>query len=97
MLPDELEHEKFVEVRVEQGARDGIHLPVVIVRAAGQIDNHVKVSLQFLVHSSQLFGGSIRTIRAGTANCLPVYTGAVLAMELSKMSRKARSGDEKLQ
>jgi hypothetical protein len=52
MLPDELEHEKFVEVGVEQGARDGIHLPVVVVRAPGQIDNHGTVSLQFAVHSS---------------------------------------------
>ncbi len=35
MLPDELEHEQFVEIRVEQGTRDGIHLPVMIVRAPG--------------------------------------------------------------
>ena len=40
MLPDELEHEKLVEIGVEQRARDGIHLPVVIVRAPGKIDNH---------------------------------------------------------
>ena len=40
MLPDELEHEQLVEIGVEQGARDGIQLPVVIVRAPGQIDNH---------------------------------------------------------
>jgi hypothetical protein len=40
MLPDELEHEKLVEIRVEQGARDGVHLPVVIVRTPGKIDNH---------------------------------------------------------
>ena len=53
MLPDELEHEELVEIGVEQGARDGIHLPVVIVRAAGEVDNHGKDSLQFAVHSSQ--------------------------------------------
>jgi hypothetical protein len=52
MLPDELEHEKFVEICVEQTARDGIHLPVVIVRAPGQIDNHSTVSLHFKVHSA---------------------------------------------
>ena len=53
MLPDELEHEELVEIGVEQGAGDGIHLPVVIVRAAGEIDNHDEDSLQFLVRSSQ--------------------------------------------
>ena len=40
VLPDELEHQQLVEVSIEQGARDGIHLPVVIVGASGEIDNH---------------------------------------------------------
>ena len=40
MFPDELEHEELVEIGVEQGTRDGIHLPVVVVRAPGEIDNH---------------------------------------------------------
>ena len=45
MLPDELEHQELVEIGVEQGARDGIHLPVVVVRAPGEIDNHDYLTL----------------------------------------------------
>lgn len=33
-LPDELEHQKLVEIGVEQGAGDGVQLPVVVVGAA---------------------------------------------------------------
>ena len=40
MLPDELQHEQLVEIRIEQRPRDGIELPVVVVRAPGQIDDH---------------------------------------------------------
>ncbi len=43
MLPDELEHEELVEVGVEQGAGDGIELPVVVVRAPGEVDDHVSI------------------------------------------------------
>jgi len=45
MLPDELKHEKFVEIGIEQGARNGIHFPIVIVRAPGEIDNHNELTL----------------------------------------------------
>ena len=40
VLPDELEHEELVEVGIEEGAHDGIELPVVIVRALGEVDVH---------------------------------------------------------
>ena len=40
MLPDELEHQQLVEVGVEQRSRDGIELPVMVVRAACQVDDH---------------------------------------------------------
>lgn len=40
MLPDELEHEEFVEIGVEQGAGDGIEVPIVIVSAAREVDDH---------------------------------------------------------
>ena len=43
MLPDELEHEELVEVRVKQGAGDRIQLPVVVVRAPGEVDDHVSI------------------------------------------------------
>ena len=45
VLPDELEHEELVEIGVEQGARDGIHLPVMVMRAPGEIDNHDEFTL----------------------------------------------------
>ena len=35
MLPDKLEHEQLVEIGIEQRARDGIKLPVMVVRALG--------------------------------------------------------------
>ena len=40
VLPDELEHEELVEVSVQQRADDGVELPVVIVRALGEVDVH---------------------------------------------------------
>ena len=40
VLPDELEHEQLVEVGVEQGARDRIEFPVVVMRAASNVDDH---------------------------------------------------------
>ena len=41
VLPDELEHQQLVEVGVEQGADDGVQLPVVIVGALGEVDVHL--------------------------------------------------------
>ena len=40
MLPDELEHQQLVEIGIQQGTRDRIQFPVMIVRAPGDIDNH---------------------------------------------------------
>ena len=40
VLPDELQHEQLVEVGVEQRAHDGVELPVVVVRALGEVDVH---------------------------------------------------------
>jgi hypothetical protein len=40
VFPDELEHEELVEVGVEERAHDGIELPVVVVRAFGEVDVH---------------------------------------------------------
>jgi hypothetical protein len=45
MLPDELEHQELVKVRIQQGARNGIQLPVVIVRAPGEINDHDLITL----------------------------------------------------
>ena len=40
VLPDELEHEELVEVGVEERAHDGVELPVVVVRALGEVHVH---------------------------------------------------------
>ena len=40
MLPDELKHQELVEIGVEQGTRDGIEFPVVVMRAPSQVDDH---------------------------------------------------------
>ena len=45
VLPDKLQHEQLVEVSVEQRAGNGIQLPVMIVRASGEVDNHVELTL----------------------------------------------------
>ena len=36
--PDHLQHEQFIEVRIEQAANDRIEFPGVIVDALGEID-----------------------------------------------------------
>ena len=45
ILPDELEHEELVEIGVEQRSRNGIHLPVMVVRSPCEIDNHDEFTL----------------------------------------------------
>jgi len=45
MLPDKLQHQQLVEVRIEQRPRNRIELPVVVVRAPGQVDDHVPAIL----------------------------------------------------
>ena len=40
VLPDELEHEELVKVGVEERAHDGIELPIVVMRAFGEVDVH---------------------------------------------------------
>ena len=40
MLPDELQHQQLVEVGVQQRADHRIELPVVVMRAFGEIDDH---------------------------------------------------------
>ena len=40
VFPDELQHEELVEVGIEERANDGVELPVVVVRAFGEVDVH---------------------------------------------------------
>jgi hypothetical protein len=40
MLPDKLQHQQFVEIRVQQRPDDRIEFPVMVMRAFGEIDDH---------------------------------------------------------
>jgi hypothetical protein len=40
MLPDELQHQQLIKIRVEQGSRNRVQLPVMVMRAPRQVDNH---------------------------------------------------------
>ncbi len=40
VFPDELEHEELIEVGIEERAHDGVELPVVVMRAFGEVDVH---------------------------------------------------------
>ena len=40
MLPDKLQHQQFVEVRIEQGSRDRVKFPVVVVRPLREVNDH---------------------------------------------------------
>src|SRR5215470_10941193 len=40
MLPDELQHEQLIEIRIEQRASNRIQFPIVVVRAPRKINDH---------------------------------------------------------
>ena len=44
MLPDELQHQQLVEIGVEQGSRDRVEFPVVVVRPFGEVHDHALIS-----------------------------------------------------
>ena len=45
MLPDELQHQQLVEVRVQQRPHNGVKIPVVVVRPLREVDDHASVSV----------------------------------------------------
>ena len=40
MLPDELQHQKLIEVGIQQGSRYRVEFPVVVVCPLSEIDDH---------------------------------------------------------
>jgi hypothetical protein len=40
VLPDQLKHQQLVKIRIEQGTRNGIEIPVMVVSASGNVNNH---------------------------------------------------------
>jgi len=53
LLPDELEHEELVEIGVEQGSRNRIQLPIVVVGTPSEVDDHDATTLPYCVRSSE--------------------------------------------
>src|SRR5579863_6993035 len=47
LLPDELEHEEFIEIGVEQGPRNGIQLPIMVVSPPREVDDHDVTTLPY--------------------------------------------------
>ena len=45
ILPDKLQHQQLVKVRIQKRPRNRIKLPVMVMRAPGNIDNHNKTTL----------------------------------------------------
>ena len=50
-LPDELEHEQLVEIGIQQGPRDRVQFPVMIMSAPREIDDHDGITL---LHAGEL-------------------------------------------
>ena len=46
VLPDKLQHQQLVEICIQKRSRNRIQLPVMIVRAPGNINNHNKTLSQ---------------------------------------------------
>src|SRR5208283_68019 len=60
-LPDELEHEKFVEVGVEEGPSNRIQFPVMVMGAPRKVDNHDATTLLQFMGTSQPGDATIST------------------------------------
>src|SRR5262245_12297535 len=64
ILPDELQHQQLVEVRVEQRADDGIELPVVVMCPFSQVDVHaIQSRLSAMPSANPLFRSPCRRTR----------------------------------
>src|SRR5258708_10341488 len=44
MLPDELKHQKFIKIGVQQGSRNRVEFPIVVVRPLGKVHDHELLS-----------------------------------------------------
>ena len=45
MLPDELQHQQLIKVGVQQRAHNGVKVPVMVMRAFREVDDHAVSSL----------------------------------------------------
>jgi hypothetical protein len=53
LLPDKLEHQELVKIGVEQRPRNGVQLPVVVMGAPREVDNHDVTTLPHGERSSE--------------------------------------------
>jgi hypothetical protein len=60
MLPDELEHQELVKIGVEQRPRNRVQLPIVVMGASREVDDHDVTTLPHSKRSSET--GSIAPI-----------------------------------
>jgi hypothetical protein len=46
-----LKHQQLVKIGIQHGARNGVQIPVMVVRAPGKVDNHSAFTLiEFAAH-----------------------------------------------
>jgi hypothetical protein len=45
MLPDELQHQQFVNIGIEERPCDGVYFPVMVMGAAREVDDHNDTTL----------------------------------------------------
>src|SRR6202030_2840565 len=53
LLPDELEHQELVKIGVEQRPRNRVQLPVVVMGASREVDDHDVITLPHSERSSE--------------------------------------------
>jgi hypothetical protein len=53
MLPNELEHQELVKIGVEQRPRNRVQLPVVVMGASREVDDHDVITLPHSERSSE--------------------------------------------
>ena len=69
MLPDKLQHQQLVEIGIEQGARNRVQLPVMVMRAPRQIDDHDEITLIQIktIHDSPVEAPGFSPVKAHRA------------------------------
>src|SRR6185503_12223085 len=78
MLPDKLKHQQLVEIRIEQRSRNRIELPIMIVCASRQIDNHcAAILLNLLSKTDSQLRETFST---------PLFTGVRATLHLTKQA-----------
>src|SRR5271165_4522311 len=89
MLPDELEHEQFVEISVEQRPDDGVEFPIVVVCAFGEVDDHRKRAALKLEHKGY---SRRRLLKPGRGTGQRLWPNVSVDMNLGAISLPKQSG-----